>query len=350
MLRVFVVGDTYMRADVFVRALKRFGDRVQVRAMQFESSAIVPPETESERRVREYACDASVIARHIEDADVLLVQGAIVTDAVLDAGRLRLVGCARGGPVNVDMQAATERCIPVVNGPGKNAQAVGDFTIALVLSLFRNIARSSAQLRAKGSLPESVFDGVEYFGREMAGSTIGLIGLGNVGRQVATRALALGMKVVACDPLLAESPMPGVVLTGLPQVLAGSDVVSLHARADASNKNLLGPAEFGRMREGAYLINTARESLIDEDALLEAVRSGKLRGAALDVMNPAPPGLDRHPFLDEPNILITPHIGGATAETLDRGAAMMADAVEALLDGRPLPNLVNPEVFSAGRQ
>jgi len=347
-LRVLVVGDPYMPVSAFAGALAGLGEAVTVASMQIESVASAPPRTESERRLREYAGDPAEVARAVAGHDVLIVHGAPVSAEVLDAAPLRLVCCARGGPVNVDVAAATERGIPVANTPGKNAEAVAELTIAFALLLLRAVPRASRHLVDGGGFAESVFEGGEFFGREAPGATLGLVGFGNVGREVAVRARALGFLPIAYDPQPPREAVPGIDLVSLDTLLSRSDIVSLHARATAENRHMFSADLFARMRPGAYFINTARESLVDELALREALERGALRGAALDVLE-RPPAGHRHPLLSTPNVFVTPHIGGATAETLGRGAQRAAAAVADLLAGRVPANLVNPGALQAGR-
>lgn len=343
-MRVLAVGDPYMPVTCFTEALAGLGDAVRVTAMQIARTDAEPPKTDSERRLREYAGDPADVAAAVTGHDVLMVHGAPVSAEVLDVPGLRLVCCARGGPVNVDIAAATRRGIPVVTTPGKNAEAVAELTISFALMLIRGVPRASRYITGGGALAESNFEGSEFFGREASGAVLGLVGLGHVGRQVATRALALGFSVLAHDPVVPAIVPDGVQLAGFDDLLARADVVSAHARATAGNRHMFGAEQFGRMKAGACFINTARESLVDEDALAAAVRSGHLAGAALDVVErPAAGG--RHPLVDLPAVFITPHIGGATQETLDRGARQAVAAVAATLAGQRPAAVINPEVF-----
>lgn len=342
--RVLVVGDPYMPATVYAEALARLGDDVTVSTMQIDAATAPPPRTESERRLREYAGDPAEVARAVAGHHVLIVHGAPVSSEVLDAAPLRLVCCARGGPVNVDVAAATERRILVTNTPGKNAEAVAELTIAFALLLLRQVPRASRYLLEGGAFTRSVFDGREYFGREAADVTLGLVGLGHVGREVAARAQALGFKLIGSDPWVSDLTAAGVEMVKLDDLLARSDIISVHARATAVNRHMFSHEQFARMRQGTLLINTARESLVDEQALLEALEQGIVAGAALDVVEHPPDGTS-HPLLSAPNVLVTPHIGGATAETLSRGARVAVAAVADLIAGRPPSPLVNPEVL-----
>jgi D-3-phosphoglycerate dehydrogenase / 2-oxoglutarate reductase len=345
-VRVLVVGDPYMPAAAYEQALACLGDDVTVSSVQIDAATAAPPRTESEHRLREYVGDPAEIARAVAGHDVLIVHGAPVSSEVLDAAPLRLVCCARGGPVNVDVTAATDRGIPVTNTPGKNAEAVAELTIAFALLLLRKVPRASRHLLDGGAFTESVFDGREFFGREAAGATLGLVGLGHVGREVARRALALGFDLIASDPWVSDPPVAGVEMVKLDDLLARSDIVSVHARATSENRHMLSHEQFARMRPGTLLINTARESLVDEQALRDALGRGIVAGAALDVVEQPPAGTP-HPLLSIPNVLITPHIGGATGETLSRGAQRTVAAVADLLAARTPAPLVNPEVLGA---
>jgi D-3-phosphoglycerate dehydrogenase len=343
-VRVLVVGDSYMPAGVFTAALAGLGDSVSVTELQIDSPTAAPPRTDSERALREYVGDPAHIVAAVACHDALLVHGAPVSAEVLDAAPLRLVCCARGGPVNVDVAAASRRGIPVTNAPGRNAQAVAELTIAFALMLVRGVHASARYLVDGGQLAENTYEGSEFIGAEAASVTLGLVGLGNVGREVAARGRTLGFTMLGYDPVRPTIVPPGVTMVTLDDLLSRSELISLHARATPDNRHLLGAAAFARMPRGAFFINTARESLVDEDALAAALASGTLAGAALDVVERRPAG-DRHPLLDLPNVIITPHIGGATRETLQRGAEMTAAAVARLASGEIPDHLVNPEVL-----
>ncbi|HTT51497.1 MAG TPA: NAD(P)-dependent oxidoreductase [Streptosporangiaceae bacterium] len=346
-LRVLAVGDSYMPAGVFTAALAALGGAVSVTELQLGTAEPAPPRTDSDRSLREYAGDPADLVAAVRGHDALLVHGAPVSAEVLDAAALRLVCCARGGPVNVDVAAASQRGIPVTNAPGRNAPAVAELTVAFALLLLRGVPAAARYLTAGGQLAESTYEGSQFLGGEAAGVTLGLVGLGNVGREVASRAGALGFALLGYDPVPPPVIPPGVRMVGLDELLSRSRLVSLHARATRANRHLVGPDAFARMPRGAYFINTARESLVDEDALATALATGGLAGAALDVVERRPAG-DRHPLLDLPNVIITPHIGGATHETLRRGAGMAAAAVAALAAGQVPDHLVNPEVLARG--
>ncbi|MGH3178457.1 MAG: NAD(P)-dependent oxidoreductase [Streptosporangiaceae bacterium] len=350
-MRVLVVGDPYMPVSAYADALTGLAGagldgQVELSTLQIDEASPVPPRTKSERGLREYVGDPAEIVRAVAGHDVLIVHGAPVSSEVLGAAPLRLVCCARGGPVNVDVAAATGRGIPVVNTPGKNAEAVAELTIAFALLLIRGVPRASRHLLDGGGFAESVFEGREFFGREAPSLTMGLVGLGHVGREVAWRARALGFTLVGYDPQPPSVAVPGVNLVSLDSLLARSDIVSLHARLTPENRQMFSAGRFAQMRPGSYFINTARESLVDEAALRQALEQGILGGAALDLLERSPAG-DRHPLLAMPNVFVTPHIGGATSETLARGAQRAVTAVTELLAGRVPANVVNPQVLRA---
>jgi D-3-phosphoglycerate dehydrogenase len=342
---VLAVGDPFMPAGLFTAALAGLRDAVAVTELQIASTEAAPPRTESDKVLREYVGDPAEVVAALPGREVLLVHGAPVSAEVLDAAQLRLVCCARGGPVNVDVPAASARGIPVTNAPGRNARAVAELTIAFALMLIRGVPGSARYLIDGGQHGGSNYEGSQFIGGEAASMTIGLVGLGNVGREVAARGRALGFTMLGYDPAPPGPIPPDVTMVTLDDLLSRSNLVSVHARATAGNRHMFGAAAFGRMPRGSFFINTARESLVDEDALAGALANGTLAGAALDVAEPRPAG-DRHPLLDLPNVIITPHIGGATRETLRRGAEAAAAAVAALISGGVPDHLLNPEVLA----
>ncbi len=233
--------------------------------------------------------------------------------------------------MNVDVAAARELGVPVTNTPGKNAEAVVELTIAFMIMLARGISRSQRFLMDGGQLGKSTFEGAEFFGGELGGRSLGVVGYGQVGRRVARIATAMGMEVLAYDPMIDYGSLErGVRAASLERLLAESDFVTLHARVTADNENLMSAEQFAAMPAGAFFINTAREGLVDEGALVAALQSGHLAARRSTSCRPAD---GRNPLLDLPNVVITPHIGGATFETIDRGIAMVADEIDAARRG-----------------
>jgi len=345
-VQILVVGDSYCPVDVFRDAFARL-DGHRFDYLQLDMQRTEVSGSESERRIREYAGSPAQIVERLDGHDAVVVHGGAVTDAVLAAAPLRLVCCARGGPVNVDVEAATGRGIPVVTTPGKNAESVADLTIAFLVMLARGISRAAGFLAGGGRVGESTFEGAEWFGHDLGGHVLGIVGYGHVGRRVALRAIAMGMAVASFDPWIDSDAMrlDGVLPLAFSELLERARFVSLHARQTDDNADLFGAAEFSRMPRGAFFVNTARETLVDEDALFASLHSGHLAGAALDVLRPRPPGVP-NPLLGLANVVATPHIGGATFETLARGAAMLADEIERFDSGADLVNVINREVLA----
>jgi D-3-phosphoglycerate dehydrogenase len=341
-LRVLVVGDAFAPTTVFVDAFAGLEDTHEFDYLQIDGAGDFHPTTISERRISEYAGSPSELSARMAGVEVLVVHGAPVTREVLGASTaLRLVCCARGGPRNVDLEAATELGIPVVTTPGKNAQSVADQTVCFLVMLARGFPKAQRFVAEGGRLGGSTFEGLEFFGRELGGHVLGLVGYGNVGRCVAQRAVAFDLDVVAFDPFVDIAPgEPVRQVATFAELLAEADFVSLHARATAENDSLFDAAAFAAMHPGAYFVNTARETLVDEAALDQALASGRVAGAALDVVRPRA-GTGLHPLLRHENVVITPHIGGATYETLQRGARMLADEMLRFSSGQSLVNVIN---------
>jgi D-3-phosphoglycerate dehydrogenase len=332
-----------MPAEYFREAFATLSPAHGVEFLQIDPDRFSEPRTASERKLREYQGSPGEVAERMPGVEVLVVQGAPVTDAVLDAStELRLVGCARGGPVNVDVDAVSARGLPLVGTPGKNAEAVADLTIAFLVMLARGLPTAQRFLEEGNQLRDN-WEGAKFMGSDLRRHVLGLVGYGQIGHRVAQRALPFGMTVIAYDPYAPiEDPAEGV--DSLDELLERADFVSLHARATAENENLIDAAALTRMKPGAFLVNTARETLVDEDALDDALESGRLGGAALDVVRTTT-AQGRHRFLRHENVVLTPHLGGATHETLLQGAEMIADEIVRFAAGEPLVNVINrPEV------
>jgi len=343
-MKVVVFGDSFINVEVFRQAFQPIAKTEEVRFLSMEEGQALTPSTASEKTIREFLGSPGQLISELKDADVLVVHGAPVTDEVLTSGKnLKIVCCARGGPVNVDVEAATRRGIPVVTAPGKNAEAVAELTLALMIMLSRNIIRALDHVRVNRVVSKDNFEGAEFVGRELDGKTLGLIGYGRVGSRVAKRALAFGMTVVVYDPFLNKTVLEadGASAASLEDVL-NSDYVSLHARESKENDNMMGDAQFSQMKRGSYFINTARPSMVDEEALLRAIGSGRLAGAAMDMVkfDPARPV---NPLVENENVIVLPHIGGATYETTTKGAFIVARQLERHLRGEKMETVINPQ-------
>jgi len=286
---------------------------------------------------------APSLTSEIGNADGLIVRSATrVTAELLDrAPKLRVVGRAGVGVDNVDMDAATNRGILVMNTPGGNAVSVAEHTLALLLALARSVPQSNASIHA-GRWEKSSASGME-----LRGKTIGLVGLGRVGTEVARRARALEMNVLAHDPYVtpAAAREVEVELVTLEELLRRSDVISLHTSLSAATEKMIGAEAIAKMKRGARLINCARGELVDEAALAAALRSGQLAGAAVDTFAQEPP--KNSPLIGLPNLIATPHIAGSTAEAQEEVGTLIAQQVRDYLAEGLIRNAVNMPALSA---
>jgi D-3-phosphoglycerate dehydrogenase / 2-oxoglutarate reductase len=262
--------------------------------------------------------------RYLPETDALLVRSAVqVTGSVLEqAPRLRVIGRAGIGVDNIDLEAATCAGVLVMNTPGGNAISVAEHTFGMMLSMARHIPLANASTRA------GKWEKKRFIGGELRGKTLGVIGLGSIGREVARRARAFEMHVVAHDPYVTSAIADdlGVELLDLPQLYAASDYITLHVAATGETQGLLSREAFARMKPGVRIVNCARGELIDEAALTEALASGKIGGAALDVFGVEPVPAD-HPLFQYENVFATPHIGGSTEEAQEIVGVRIAEQV-----------------------
>lgn len=274
----------------------------------------------------------------LAEADALLVRSATSVDAALLAAapKLSVVGRAGVGVDNVDVPAASARGVLVLNSPTGNVVSAVEHTFAVLLALLRRIPAAAASM-AQGKWEKS-----KFVGTELAGKTMGIVGLGQVGSRVAARARAFEARVLAHDPYLpAEKAREmGVPLLTLEELLAQSDVITLHSTAVGKGKPLLGSAELAQVKRGAVLVNVARGSLVDRSALQAALEDGRLAGAALDVFEPEPPD-PADPILRLSNVVATPHLGASTVEAQERVSVQTVEALLAALAGAAYVPAVN---------
>lgn len=301
------------------------------------------------------------MVKAMQDKQILITEIDIVDAKTLQQlPNLRVVAACRGNAVNVDVEACTAFGVPVICAPGRNALAVADLTVAFMLMQARKLTAAAEFLKdetvSAGNMGKmgQAFGSLQ--GNELWRKTIGLIGLGAVGRMVAARLSGFGARIVAADPFAtAESAaLAGVELVSLNTLLQESDFVSLHAAVTPATTGMMGSVEFALMKPTAFLINTARAALVDESALIDAVLQNTIAGAALDTFDEEPPGWD-HPLVQHPHVLSTPHVAGNTVEVAAHQGESVTDALLQLLHGERPDNCLNPEVldhfsFSAQRK
>jgi D-3-phosphoglycerate dehydrogenase len=258
----------------------------------------------------------------IAQYDAVVVRSAtkLNSAALAQPGKLKIIGRAGAGVDNIDLPAAKERGIAVVNSPAGNSNAVAEHTIGLMLALARHVHRAHASMKA------GVWEKKLYMGTEVRGKTLGVIGLGKIGRLVASGAKGLGMEVTGYDPFVtaeqaASMGIKGVVLDAL---LSSSDYITIHVPLTDKTMKMIGPAQFAQMKNGARILNVARGGLIDEEALYDAIVSGKVAGAALDVWESEPPSGPGSKLLMLDQVLATPHLGGSTHEAQENVALDVA--------------------------
>jgi len=282
--------------------------------------------------------DAGVAARLDETgASILIVESDFLGPLTMERP-LVVVGATRGDPTNVPVAEATAAGIPVLHTPGRNADAVAEMAVALLFAVTRHMVPADRDARARQMFRDQKIAYQHYRAWQVAGSTIGVVGFGAVGRAAAWRFAGLGATVITSDPFATDATH------GLDDLLAEADVVSMHAAVTPDSFGLMNEARFAQMKSGSVYLNTARAGLHDLDALTEALRSGHLAGAGLDHFDGErlPKG---HPIIDLEQVVLTPHIGGATYDTEIRQTEMIVADVLAVLDGRAPVHCVNREVL-----
>jgi D-3-phosphoglycerate dehydrogenase len=272
-----------------------------------------------------------------EGASIVVVEGDRCAGPLFDLP-LVAVGSCRGDPTNVDVPAATEAGIPVLRAPGRNADAVAELAVALLFAVTRRLRPADRDVRAGEIYRDGTIPYQRFRAWQLAGQTVGLIGLGAVGRALQWRLRGLGMEVIAYDPYAPEPTVP------LDELLERANVVSMHAPVNAETTGMISTEQFAAMRDGVVFLNTARAALHDTDALVAALRSGKVSGAGLDHFEGESLATD-HPLTEFDSVVLAPHIGGATYDTESNHTSIIAEDLCRLLAGaRPL-HIVNPEVL-----
>jgi len=295
--------------------------------------------------------EAELISQ-LQGFDVLVSEADLVTAKVCASSpTLKAVVATRGNPVNVDVPGATAEGVMVAYAPGRNAQAVAEICIALMVMVARNVAPAMEALRnGQWAKAPRAWAYQTFQGYELGGRTAGLVGLGAVARLVAKRLQAFEMRVLAYDPYLSReaADQAGAKLVSLDELLKQADFISMHVHANDETRNMIGTKEFALMKPTAYFINTGRAGAVEEKAMIEALQQKRIAGAALDVFHqePLPPD---SPLLDLPNVVLLPHIGGATQDVVQHQSRIAEMNLKALRADQPPTFLFNPEVLKNPR-
>jgi len=257
-----------------------------------------------------------------------------VTAAVLaNPGKLKIIGRAGVGVDNIDVKTATEKGVLVINTPQGNAAAAAELAIGLMFALARKIPQAAESMR------QGVWEKKKFMGVEIAGKTLGVVGLGNIGRQAAERGVGLKMNVIGYDPFPPKQLPAGVKLASLDEVVTKSDFITLHVPFTPETKGLFGAETLAKMKKGAFLVNCARGGIVDEAAVLTALESGQLAGAALDVFGKEPP--EPSPLFKHDNLIASPHLGASTREAQEKVAIELAEVFVGFLKDGVVRNAVN---------
>ena len=344
-MKLLAISDAYIPSQFMeqgLAGLEPLGVRVEVR--RWEHPTLIDLQ-QANLAIEKDGPEAVALGARVTDNlaafDLVVVQFAPVSRGFVEAAaNLRVIGVLRGGTENVDVELATERGITVLNTPGRNARAVAECAMGMILSEIRNIARSHACLKSgrwRRTFPNSQAI------PELYEKTVGLIGYGAVGRLVAGYLHAFGSRILAYDPFVELDPSPAV-LVDLETLMATADVVSIHARLTDDTYHLVGEKELALMKPSAVLVNTARSGLVDEEALVRVLSEGRIMGAALDVFDtePLPP---HHPLLKLDNVTITPHLAGSTVDAFRNSPKLMAAHLARMLKGEqdlPIVNGITP--------
>ncbi len=341
-LRIAAIGDYFIGVDTFRRSL----EAELTTPFSLTGTDLPWPDVPFHDRtgpagpeIAEYSGTPEEIESYLADAEVLLTHLAPVTRGLLaKAPKLRFIGLTRGSHTNLDMPAARERDIAVVNVPGRNASAVAEFTVGAILAECRRITTGHAGL-ASGTWRGDLYR-FDRTGDELSDLTVGILGYSHIGQRVVRLLKPFGCRVIVCDPFVnlnVYDAIDGVEQTDLDDMISRSDVVTLHARVTPDTIGIISRERIAAMKPGAVLINTARGSLVDQPALIEALKSGHLGGAALDTFVVEPPE-ENDELLRLPNVTLTPHIAGASRRVATYSTEVLVKDLRRFIEGKPLVN------------
>ena len=340
---VAIIGDLFMLPEVFARELEAAcGDKVALHVRK-DNWPDEPMEhgyaVDGMDGLKEYFGTVDDVVNFVGDAEIFVTHLAPLSRGMFEKlPNLKLVAVSRGGPVNIDMAAAKDHGVTVVNTPGRNSSAVAEFTLGAILAETRKIREGHEDLR-KGNWRGDLYR-ADVTGRELNEMTVGVIGYGNIGTKVVKLLLAFGTKVLVCDPyvqLAAEDTQAGVEHVSFERILTDSDVVTLHARVTSETKKMMNAEAFRKMKKDALFVNTARGPMCDYDDLYQALVNNEIGSAMMETFGIEPVPTD-WPLLQLPNITVTPHIAGASVRTVTFAAEQAAEEVRRYIAGEPPRN------------
>lgn len=346
-MKLLAIGDKFIPKESMNEGLKeldKYGIDVTIREWEHENLEMLQKDN---LLIEQHGPDAVELTQElvgdISEYDILVVQFTPISKQIIDkAKKLKIIGVLRGGVENIAYEYAATKGITVMNTPGRNARAVAEFTMGMILSEVRNIARSHAALKKgewrkkfpnSGAIPE------------LCGKTVGIVGFGAIGQLMAGYLKAFGCNVIAYDPFLNVN-FDGVNIVELPYLMKNSDIITIHARLTADTHHLIGRKEISLMKPNAVLVNTARSGLVDEKALKEALEKGKISGSALDVFDVEPLAEDDI-LMKLDNVTITPHAAGSTKDAFTNSPKLMRDILIKTIKGEkrlPIINGIKPEI------
>lgn len=292
-----------------------------------------------------------MLVRELHGVDVFITEADQLSEQeIRELETVQIICSCRGNPVNIDVASATSRGIPVIHAPGRNADAVADLSVMLMIMLGRKVPQAASLLRERDSSNDMMMARIyfELRGTEMWNKTVGVVGMGTIGRKVTARLLPFSCKVIGYDPYVSQETMNslGATKVELDELVRQADYISLHAVVTAETRGMIGRREIEFMKETAYFINVARSALSDEMALSEALQQKRIAGAAFDVYDKEPLPAD-HPFLKLDNVILLPHIGGNTHEVSIHQTEIIVPDIIRLINGECPHNIMNPEVLDS---
>ncbi len=345
-MKVTVLGDLFLTNEILQTALEKAFEGSGIRfeyIYQTDTWPITPVMKTDE--VSEFVGFEDEVCKVVGDAEIIITHTAPITRKVLAAAnKLKVIGVARGGPVNVNWKSCTERGIPVLYAPGRNSGAVAEFTVGMMLAQSRNITRSHMSMMTEKRWRGDLYT-MEAVGKELNSSVVGLVGSGAIGAKVARIVQAFGAKVLVYDPYIPQEKIieMGARPVDLKTVLKEADFISLHARLTKETRGMIGEHEISLMKPNAYIVNTARGELIDHAALYRALKEHRIAGAALDIFEAEPPPSDSPLYLLE-NVTATSHLAGASIQAAEIGARVLAEGVFKFIYKQETPRYcVNPD-------